>query len=184
MNLMYIAMLVAVVLSGSMAYATSGTTSGGSLDVEIEFDESYMIIEFINPATGNLQEHVDYTVSVTNGDDNLFGPIPLTHTTPGRVNIPVTLADGTNDITIDVRGILFIPIDNETLVLQVNVGDVAIPDWIKTNVDWWVQGHLDDDTFLNSIQYLIGVGVIPVENTSDQESDAPVPDWVKDTADW
>ena len=54
MNLMYIAMLVAVVLSGSMAYATSGTTSGGSLDVEIEFDESYMIIEFINPATGNL----------------------------------------------------------------------------------------------------------------------------------
>ena len=184
MNLMYIAMLVAVVLSGSMAYATSGTTSGGSLDVEIEFDESYMIIKFINPATGNLQEHVDYTVSVTNGDDNLFGPIPLTHTTPGKVNIPVTLADGTNDITIDVRGILFIPIDNETLVLQVNVGDVAIPDWIKTNVDWWVQGHLDDDTFLNSIQYLIGVGVIPVENTSDKESDAPVPDWVKDTADW
>ncbi|MXX21079.1 MAG: thioredoxin domain-containing protein [Cenarchaeum sp. SB0661_bin_35] len=185
MHLVFVvAALVSVALPGFMAYAASGTTSGGSLDVEIEFDESYMIIEFINPATGSLQEHVDYAVSVTNGDQNLFGPIPLTHTTPGRVNIPVTLAYGTNDITIDVSGILFIPINEETLVLQVDVGTTTIPDWVKTNVDWWVQGHLDDDTFLNAIQYLINSAIIPVDNTSDKASDDPVPPWVKDTAGW
>ena len=180
----FIFMMGIAVLSVSAAYASQGTTSGGSLDVVLEFEESNMIIEFINPTTGRLQEHVDYTVTVSNDDTNLFGPIPLTHTTPGRVNIPVTLVDGTNSISIVVKGILFVPIDDENVTILVERGQNVIPDWIKTNVGWWVDGQLDDDTFLNAIKYLIENGIITVQSTSGAASDVPIPPWVKNTAGW
>ncbi len=30
-----------------------------------------------------------------------------------------------------------------------------IPDWIKTNAGWWAEGTVDDETFLNGIEFLI-----------------------------
>jgi phosphonate transport system substrate-binding protein len=41
-----------------------------------------------------------------------------------------------------------------------------IPEWIKNNADWWVDGTVDDATFLNGIEFLIESGVINVSSES------------------
>jgi len=37
-----------------------------------------------------------------------------------------------------------------------------IPLWVKNNAKWWYEEKIDDKTFLDSIQYLISVGIISV----------------------
>src|SRR5574342_318823 len=51
-------------------------------------DQTKLKIDFINPETKNIQEHIDYTVTVTNDGAPIFGPIPVTHTSIGSVTIP------------------------------------------------------------------------------------------------
>ncbi len=31
---------------------------------------------------------------------------------------------------------------------------ILIPDWIKNNAAWWADGSVDDQTFLNAIEFL------------------------------
>lgn len=176
------------VLSSLIPTASAQTvehmTSGGSLLVMITPSETNFAMDFINPNTGRLQEHVDYTVSVTNGDAQIFGPIPLTHTTPGSVTIPATLIDGTNQIMVTVQGILFVPIDDENVTIEILLGEPAIPDWIKNSADWWASGDIDDDTFLVSIKYLIQEGILPLDAQPSQGEAASLPGWIKNTAQW
>ncbi|MGI9567721.1 MAG: phosphate/phosphite/phosphonate ABC transporter substrate-binding protein [Nitrosopumilus sp.] len=42
----------------------------------------------------------------------------------------------------------------------------VIPDWIKMNAQWWVEGSVDDDTFLNGIEFLVKNEVIDVSSES------------------
>lgn len=37
-----------------------------------------------------------------------------------------------------------------------------IPGWVKTNAKWWVQGHITDEEFRQTIEYLIKEGVIRI----------------------
>jgi phosphonate transport system substrate-binding protein len=39
-----------------------------------------------------------------------------------------------------------------------------VPDWVKNNAAWWVEGTVDDQTFLNGIEFLIENGVINVSS--------------------
>ena len=39
-----------------------------------------------------------------------------------------------------------------------------IPDWIKNNAKWWSDGEVDDQTFLNGIEFLVENGVINVSS--------------------
>jgi len=41
-----------------------------------------------------------------------------------------------------------------------------IPDWIKTNAGWWVEGTVDDTTFLNGIEFLVENDIINVSSES------------------
>jgi len=43
-------------------------------------------------------------------------------------------------------------------------GDVitSIPDWVKTNAEWWVTGKISDTEFTVALQYLIKKGIITV----------------------
>ena len=37
-----------------------------------------------------------------------------------------------------------------------------VPEWVKNNAAWWAEGSVDDQTFLNGIEFLIEEGVINV----------------------
>ncbi len=63
---------------------------------------------------------------------------------------------------------------------------VAIPDWIKNNAEWWAAGQIDDESFVQGIQYLIKENVLKIPPTvqgSDSGSDR-IPDWIKNNAEW
>ena len=185
-------------------------TNDGSLDVQLEFDDgsesgdqTKLKIEFINPTSKQTQEHIDYTVTIKNDGDSIFGPIPLTHTSLGSVSIPVSLEDGTNIVTISVEGILFVPISPETVTFDVVIGEQTsspqdmknenfssdkIPSWVKSNAEWWAANLIDDATFVSGIQFLISEKIINVSssstNLSSDNNDAEIPKWIKNNADW
>jgi hypothetical protein len=61
----------------------------------------------------------------------------------------------------------------------------SIPDWIKNNAGWWASGQIEDDSFVQGIQFLIKEGILVVPPTSiSAEKSEGVPDWVKNNAGW
>ena len=50
----------------------------------------------------------------------------------------------------------------------------GVPSWIKNNADWWADGIITDEEFLNGIQHMIKIGIINVPTSqslpSQQES--------------
>jgi hypothetical protein len=39
---------------------------------------------------------------------------------------------------------------------------IPIPDWIKNNAGWWSDGTISNETFIDSIQYLMEQKIIDV----------------------
>ncbi len=50
----------------------------------------------------------------------------------------------------------------QTAKAPISTGSEEIPSWIKNNADWWSQGLIADDDFVNGIQYLVEQGIIKV----------------------
>ena len=48
--------------------------------------------------------------------------------------------------------------------LQGSMVSSEIPSWIKTNAEWWVSGDIDDDSFVQGIQYLIKEGIMRLDS--------------------
>ena len=195
-SLIMIAFTFAIV--PAFAESQVSPTSGNSVDVKIIVDDDYVPgeetrlgVDFLTTGTDKIQVHIDYTVEITNDGKNVFGPIPLTHTSTGSVSIPVTLQDGTNEILISIEGILFVPMPKETVSFDVTFGDAStpepseIPTWVKGNAGWWANDQIDDATFVSGIQYLIQEGIISVSSSSSDDSkNEGIPNWIKNNAGW
>ena len=41
-------------------------------------------------------------------------------------------------------------------------GSDEIPGWIKNNAAWWADGQIDDNTFVQGIQFLITSGIMKI----------------------
>ncbi|MEX0862015.1 CFI-box-CTERM domain-containing protein [Nitrosopumilus sp.] len=128
------------------AYAESQTvsTDKGTLDVKLTYDtiepnvQTKIDIDFINPQTQKIQEHIDYTIVVSKDGETVFGPIPLTHTSLGSVKIPVefNLGEGVYSMVFEIEGILFQPIPTETVSFDIIVGEAyAQQPVVKSNDD-------------------------------------------------
>ncbi len=65
-------------------------------------------------------------------------------------------------------------------------GPAAIPDWIKNTARWWAEGQIDDDSFVQGLQFLIREGIIVVPPTEATEAGEPgsIPSWIKNNALW
>ena len=37
-----------------------------------------------------------------------------------------------------------------------------VPSWVKNNAGWWAEGTIDDDSFVQGIQFLIKEGIMKV----------------------
>ena len=129
----FLLMLLLVPILFIPAFAESQTipTEKGTLDVKLTHDAiepnilTKINIDFINPQTQKIQEHVDYTITVLKDDEIVFGPIPLTHTSVGSVKIPIEFNLGEGVYTMDfiIKGILFQPIPDETVSFNITVGE-------------------------------------------------------------
>ena len=43
-------------------------------------------------------------------------------------------------------------------------GSNEIPTWIKNNAGWWADGSIDDDSFIQGIQFLIKEGIMKIQS--------------------
>ena len=60
-----------------------------------------------------------------------------------------------------------------------------LPSWIKNNAGWWADGAIDDNTFIQGIEFLVQNNIIVVPSTSqDVVSYNPIPEWIKNNAGW
>ncbi len=151
-------------------------TSNGSLNVKLEVipptpntdDETKFNVEFIDPKTGKTQVHIDYRVLIETQEKQIF-ETNLIHTSLGIVTIPYHFSEGGKYIfTIIVEGILFVPVNEEIVSFEINMGDLtiqpltAIPSWIKNNAGWWAAEQITDDSFVQGVQYLITNGIMTI----------------------
>ena len=62
----------------------------------------------------------------------------------------------------------------------------SIPEWIKTNSEWWAQDKIDDTTFVSGIQFLIKNGILDVPSTTEtiEEKSTEIPSWIKGNAEF
>jgi len=62
---------------------------------------------------------------------------------------------------------------------------IEIPSWIKNNAEWWSDGQIDDEEFVQGIQYLINNEIMNIPQTESGESSGnKIPDWIKNNAGW
>jgi len=60
-----------------------------------------------------------------------------------------------------------------------------VPSWIKNNAGWWADGTIDDDSFVQGIQFLIKEGIMEIPPTSQgTNSGSEIPTWIKNNAEW
>jgi len=67
-----------------------------------------------------------------------------------------------------------------------NVKKLGVPAWIKNNAGWWADGQIDDDSFVQGIQFMIKENIISIPNLPESSSDTAetVPAWIKNNAGW
>lgn len=135
MKFLLLLLLIPLLIIPAFAQTNSQTlqTEKGTLDVKLAYDDitlgdqTRLHIDFINPQTKKIQEHIDYTITVSKEGKDVFGPIPLTHTSIGSVNIPVEFIDkGVYSVELGVEGILFQPIPLEKVSFDVAVGETVV----------------------------------------------------------
>ena len=49
------------------------------------------------------------------------------------------------------------------------LGEFTVPDWVKNTAGWWAEDKIHDTTFVSGIEYLIGKGIIIVEQEVEVE---------------
>jgi len=62
-----------------------------------------------------------------------------------------------------------------------------IPDWVRSNAEWWAQGAIGDSDFVSGIQYLIKEGIMQIPETTQGTTAGgaeEIPSWIKNNADW
>ena len=134
MKILLVMLLIPLLIIPAFAESQTLRTDKGAIDVNVSYDDiepnvqTKINIDFINPVTKKTQVHIDYTVTVTKDGQQVFGPIPLTHTSVGAVKIPIEFNQGEGVYKMDfkIEGILFQPLPTETVSFDIVVGDAQL----------------------------------------------------------
>ena len=118
---------------------------------------------------------------------NINSESPNSHTitfdsqNSGTANLIFSNIDG-NDLS---RGNFIIVIEPPTDSQNLVTNESTIPTWIKNNAGWWANDSIDDQTFIQGIQFLIKQGILQVPETTSQASNSnEIPTWIKNNAGW
>ena len=146
MKILFALFLIPLLITPAFAQTNSQTlpTDQGTLDVKLSYDDpqpgqlTTLRTDFINPQTQKIQEHIDWSLTISKEGEVVWGPSPLSHTSEGSIQglkyeFP---EDGTYDLTFGVEGILFQPIPLEEVSFMVTVGEaMAQPDLSETSTE-------------------------------------------------
>jgi len=106
----------------------------------------------------------------------------------------LVLGQGTNDFDFDSQhagigsGLIEVNIDVRAPKSTIFPTPVTteIPGWIKNNAAWWADGQIDDDSFVQGIQFLIKEDIIRIPQTTTGQGlgSNEIPAWIKNNAAW
>ena len=132
----FLLVLLLIPLFTIPAFAESQTlpTNQGTLDVKLSYENikpgelTKLPIEFINPLLEKTQVHVDYRIKITESGETIFQTPSLIHTSEGfiegfKFEFP---RDGIYNLEIGIAGILFTPIDEESVSFEIAVGGASV----------------------------------------------------------
>ena len=100
-----------------------------------------------------------------------------------------------NDIPSDIISAAIVKISGQNMDLLLDEIDPTfrisksvekVPSWIKNNAGWWADGSIDDDSFIQGIQFLVKEGFmkIPVTQQGSGNGSNDIPAWIKNNAGW
>ena len=104
--------------------------------------------------------------------------------------VDFTMPDGsTSDIfsaaVVKISGQNMQPLlDNIDSKYRMSSSIEKVPSWIKNNAGWWANDDIDDDAFIQGIQFLIKEKILEINETSSAEKSDKIPAWVKNNAGW
>ncbi|HEY7368003.1 MAG TPA: peptidase, partial [Nitrosopumilaceae archaeon] len=61
-----------------------------------------------------------------------------------------------------------------------------IPEWIKNNAGWWANDQIDDNSFVQGIQFMIKNKIMNIPTTTQGSGSGmnEIPSWIKSNAGW
>ncbi len=176
-------------------------SSAGNYTVEIILDkESYVLGELItfSGSVNMYDENRDLRISIFDSKNNLIVTQKTTVDTDATFSYSVMLDEefdegkfkvkaqyGSSKTTVAI--ISFVINSGEDTSLELEPSAAAkIPDWVKNNAGWWADGQIDNNSFVQGIQFMIKEGImkIPVTEQGSGSQDNEIPDWVKNNAGW
>ena len=106
---------------------------------------------------------------------SVFAPI-------GGIRPQGVIEDKTEEITKEETAEFISTITNTP---ETTSAVIEIPSWIKNNAELWADGQIDDEEFVQGIQYLINNEIMNIPQTESGESSGKdIPSWIKNNAEW
>ncbi|MCE9653204.1 MAG: peptidase [Nitrosarchaeum sp.] len=105
--------------------------------------------------------------------------------TPGKYTMQIVLLGIGNDSfeTPLFTKFDFEIVDSDTTKTVNSYGE--IPSWIKNNAGWWADDKIDDNSFIQGIQFLIKENIMSIPSTQRSGSSTnEIPSWIKNNAGW
>ncbi len=185
-------------------YSPEYPVKGCPMKWQFNFLSKYHDTEFLNQVQYDLLV-VDNkftlppirSIAKDQGYSNLYSPSGL-----ATIDMIVQESPGTAHFVVYVYGLSppeIVP-SNSLDYLQIDIpissknGDSAnkspdkstIPPWIKNNANWWADGSIDDEAFVQGIQYLIKDGIMKIPQTAQGvgTGNNQIPSWIKNNANW
>ena len=190
------------------------STANHMYQIHVEYGPEYpvqgcemnWVIQFINKDDTRLLNHVQYDLLVVDDDGVPLRSIAqeegtqFLHSRTGQATVDIVVNEepGTAHYVIWVYGLApkfivptgsdFIQIDVPITALKSVETSVSsmVPSWFKNNAEWWADGVISDENFVNGIQFLIKEGILRVPATEQNKTlgSDDIPSWIKNNAEW
>ena len=162
-------------------------SSSGNYTVEIYLDkESYGLGETVtfSGTVNKYDEDRNLRISIFDSKNSLIDTQKTPVNPDGAYSHTVILDDefgegkytvkaqyGSSKATVEIISFVIngesqTQIDPPSLQLSAGPADTSakIPDWVKNNAGWWAAGDIDDDSFVQGIQFMIKEGLMKISS--------------------
>ena len=154
-------------------------SSAGNYTVEINFDkESYHLGESItfSGSVNKYDEDRDLRISIFDSKNNLIVTQKISVNSDATFSYNITLNEkflegeykvksqyGSSKATVEIISFMINSGEITSLEQEPSTG-AKIPDWVKNNAGWWADGQIDDNSFVQGIQFMIKEGLMKISN--------------------
>ena len=178
----------------------SSVTENGQFRVLVSWDPEYLksnsnakiIFDITDIFLKNRPVAARYYFSITQNDNLIFDQSGISSDLKDQHNVVEFM------IPKDITGVInlnFQNLNNNNLArttipividrITNHNDDISIPDWIRNNALWWSEDQIDDNTFIQGIEYLIKNKIIIIPQTQQETSQSKeIPSWIRYNAAW